>query len=197
MRPSPSILASALLAAVVAVALPGCASAPIATVEQAPGADVRAYTTFAFFEPFDLEREGYGTMTGERARAVLRAEMEARGYRLDPENPALRINLIAAPDPAAERPKFSLGLGVGVGGGNTRGGLGVGIPLGGGSRERSRLPGALSVDVVDVVDTAARRVVWTGSVDVGRTGRGGEREALDAALVRVMAAMPRRSASAD
>lgn len=187
MRPSPSILASALLAAVVAAALPGCASAPIATVEQAPGADVRAYATFAFFEPFDLEREGYGTLVGERARAVLRGGMEARGYRLDPENPALRINLIAAPDPAAERPKFSLG--VGVGGGSTRGGIGVGIPLGGGSRERSRLPGALSVDVVD---TAARRVVWTGSVDVGRTGRGGEREALEDALVRVMAAMPRR-----
>lgn len=192
MRPSPSILASALLAAVVAATLPGCASAPIATVEQAPGADVRAYATFAFFEPFDLEREGYGTMAGERARAVLRGEMEARGYRLDPENPALRINVIAAPDEASERPRFSVGLGVGVGGGNTRGGLGVGIPLGGGSRERSRLPGALSVDVVD---TAARRVVWTGSVDVGRTGRGGEREALDAALVRVMAAMPRRGDS--
>ena len=189
MRPSPSILASALLAAVVTVALPGCASAPIATVEQAPGADVRAYTTFAFFEPFDLEREGYGTMTGERARAVLRAEMEARGYRLDPENPALRINLIAAPDPAAERPKFSLGLGVGVGGGSTRGGLGVGIPIGGGSRERSRLPGAIAIDVVDA---QAKRVVWTGGVDVGRAGRDGEAEALDAALRRVMAAMPRR-----
>ena len=179
MRPSPSILASALLAAVVTVALPGCASAPIATVEQAPGADVRAYTPF----------EGYGTMTGERARAVLRAEMEARGYRLDPENPALRINLIAAPDPAAERPKFSLGLGVGVGGGSTRGGLGVGIPIGGGSRERSRLPGAIAIDVVDA---QAKRVVWTGGVDVGRAGRDGEAEALDAALRRVMAAMPRR-----
>lgn len=184
-------LASSLLAAVIAVALPGCVSTPIATAEQAPGADVRHYATFAFFEPLAMEREGYGTMAGERARAVLRREMESRGYRLDPENPALRINVIAAARDEGGRSSFSLGLGVGVGGGNTRGGLGMGIPLGGtGSRERSSLPGAIAVDIVD---SAAKRVVWTGSVDVPRVGRDGEREAFEASLVRVMAAMPSRS----
>lgn len=192
MRLPSSILASALLAAVVALSLPGCATAPIATAEQAPGSDIRSYPTFAFFEPLAMEREGYGTMAGERARAVLRGEMESRGYRLDPENPALRINVIAAARDEGGRSSFSLGLGVGVGGGSTRGGLGVGIPLGGGgSRERARLPGAIAVDVVD---TAAKRVVWTGSVDVPRVGRDGEREAFEASLVRVMASLPQRSA---
>jgi hypothetical protein len=194
MRLRSSILASTLLAAVVAVALPGCASAPIATAEQAPGADVRQYATFAFFEPLSMEREGYGTMAGERARAVLRREMESRGYRLDPDAPALRINVIAAGS-AREggRSNFSLGLGVGVGGGDVRGGLGVGIPLGGsGSRERSRLPGAIAIDVVDV---EAKRVVWTGGVDVPRVGRDGEAEAFEVALRRVMAALPSRSST--
>jgi hypothetical protein len=193
MRLRPSIFASTLLAAVVAVALPGCASTPIATAEQAPGADVRTYATFAFFEPLAMERDGYGTMAGERARAVLRREMESRGYRLDPENPALRINVIAAARDGDGGPTFSLGLGVGVGGGNTRGGLGVGIPLGGsGSRERSRLPGAIAIDVVD---TGAKRVVWTGGVDVPRVGRDGEAEAFEVALRRVMAALPSRSST--
>ena len=194
MRQRPSILACSLLAAVIAVALPGCASSPIATAEQAPGADVRTYATFAFFEPLSMEREGYGTRAGERARAVLRREMESRGYRLDPENPALRINVIAAGSPQDDgRPNVSLGFGIGVGGGNTRGGVGVGIPLGGGgSRERSRLPEALAIDVVDA---QAKRVVWTGSVDVPRVGRGGEREALDVSLVRVMASLPARSST--
>ncbi len=193
MRLRPSIFASTLLAAIVAVALPGCASTPIATAEQAPGADVRTYATFAFFEPLAMEREGYGTMAGERARAVLRREMESRGYRLDPENPALRINVIAAARDGDGGPTFSLGLGVGVGGGNTRGGLGVGIPLGGsGSRERSRLPGAIAIDVVD---TGAKRVVWTGGVDVPRVGRDGEAEAFEVALRRVMAALPSRSST--
>jgi hypothetical protein len=193
MRLRPSIFASTLLAAVVAVALPGCASTPIATAEQAPGADVRTYATFAFFEPLAMERDGYGTMAGERARAVLRREMESRGYRLDPENPALRINVIAAARDGDGGPAFSLGLGVGVGGGNTRGGLGVGIPLGGsGSRERSRLPGAIAIDVVD---TGAKRVVWTGGVDVPRVGRDGEAEAFEVALRRVMAALPSRSST--
>ncbi|MCZ8165697.1 DUF4136 domain-containing protein [Silanimonas sp.] len=190
MRLRPSIFASTLLAAIVAVALPGCASTSIATAEQAPGADVRTYATFAFFEPLAMERDGYGTMAGERARAVLRREMESRGYRLDPENPALRINVIAAARDSEGGPTFSLGLGVGVGVG---GGLGVGIPLGGsGSRERSRLPGAIAIDVVD---TGAKRVVWTGGVAVPRVGRDGEAEAFEVALRRVMAALPSRSST--
>jgi hypothetical protein len=184
------LLVPALLAALAVAALPGCATAPVATAELAPGADVRQYDSFAFFEPLALEREGYGTMAGERARAVLRGEMERRGYRLDPEAPAIRINVIAAAPEEPGRSNFTLGLGVGVGGGSTRGGLGVGIPLGGtGSRERSRLPGAIAVDIVDV---EAKRVVWTGGVDLGRVGREGEDEALESALRRVMAALPQR-----
>ena len=185
----------ALLAAALALGgLSGCASTPTVTAEQAPGVDLSTYPTFAFFEPFDLEREGYGTFAGERARAVLRAEMEARGYRLDPENPAVRLNLIAAP-PERERgsSNFSVGLGLGFGGGSTRGSLGVGVPIGGaGSRSPSRYPGAVAVDVVEV---AGKRVVWSGSVDVARAGRDGERQAFEAALVRVLAGLPPRTAA--
>ena len=191
MRLRHSILAASLFALCVVVSLPGCASIPVATTEQAPGADVRQYDTFAFFEPLSMEREGYGTMAGERARVVLRREMASRGYRFDPENPALRINVIAAARSRDGGLSFSFGLGLGVGGDNTRGGVGVGIPLGGsGSRERSWLPGAIAIDVVD---EAEKRVVWTGGVDVPRVGRGGEREAFEASLVRVMAALPPRS----
>gem|GEM_PF-2328336 len=164
---------------------------PVATTEQAPGADVRAYPSFAFFEPFDLEREGYSTVMGEPARALLRRKMESRGYRLDPEQPAPRINLIAvAAQRSHEGPPISLGLGIGIGGGNTRGGIGLGLPIGGGgSRGRSRLPGAIAIDVVDV---QAKRVILSGSVGIGRVSRNGEREALEAALSKVIAAWPPR-----
>lgn len=175
--------------------LTGCATAPVATAELAPGIDIRQYATFAFFEPLTLEREGYGTITGERARAVIRREMESRGYRLDPENPALRINVLATvAERPRNRPQISLGLGLGFGGGSTRGGLGVGLPLGGDSRSGPhRLPGGLAIDVVDA---SARRVVWTGGVDLEPTGRGGERTALETALLRVMAGLPPRDGSA-
>lgn len=183
--------AAALAAALALFLLPGCASVPVATAEQAPGADVRQYATFAFFEPLSMEREGYGAFAGERARAVLRREMESRGYRLDPENPMLRLNVVASDgDSRLARSSISLGFGVGLGGGNTRGGIGVGIPLGGdGSRERPRLPRSIAIDVVDA---AARRVVWTGSVDVPRAGRDGEAEAWETALRFAMAPMPVR-----
>lgn len=184
-----------LLAAALALGgLSGCASTPTVTAEQAPGVDLSTYPTFAFFEPFDLEREGYGTFAGERARAVLRREMEARGYRLDPENPVVRLNLIAAPpERESGRSSFSVGLGLGFGGGSTRGSLGVGVPIGGsGSRAPSRYPGAVAVDVVEV---AGKRVVWSGSIDVARSGRDGERQAFEDALVRVLAGLPPRAAA--
>lgn len=191
MRARTALTAPLLATALALATLSGCASVPVATTEQAAGADVRAFATFAFFEPLAMEREGYGTMAGERARAVLRREMEARGYRLDPENPALRINLIAG---AAERPRHapqvSLGLGLGFGGGNTHGGLGIGLPIGGSKRDASRMPAGIAVDLVDA---NARRVVWTGSVDLERTGRDGEAAALETALLRVMAGLPPRS----
>ena len=173
--------------------LAGCASMPsTAEVEMAPGADVRTYPSFAFYEPLDLEQAGFGTAAGEQARAVLRGAMEARGYRLDPETPALRLNVLGvATGPGRESPQISLGLGFGQG--SAHGGVGLGLPLG--PRESGpprRLPSALTVDVVDV---AARRVVWTGSISLDRVGRGGERAALEAALLRVMAGLPPRAAA--
>lgn len=193
MRPTAPLVFRAVVLAASLATLAGCASAPVARSEQANDADVAAYPTFAFFEPLDFEREGYGTPAGERARAVLRREMEARGYRLDPEAPALRINVVAA---AAERPRsgpqVSLGLGLGFGGGSTRGGLGIGLPLGG-QREASRLPAAVAIDLVDA---QARRVVWTGGVDLERAGRDGEAEALETALRRIMAGLPPRRTEA-
>ncbi len=191
-----SPIRSSLIAVAVGLGLllGGCASTPApALVEQAEGADVTRYPTFAFFEPFDLEREGYSTIMGEDARAVLRREMESRGYRLDPEQPALRINLLPSGGlKTINRPKVSLGLGLGFGGGSTRGGIGLGVPLGGGDRrDASRLPQAF---VVDVVDTAGRRVVWTARVEVGRAerGEGGDRAALEAALLRAVSTLPAR-----
>lgn len=190
MRLCPSFFAVPLLAAALTLgSLTGCASSPPpVTSEMAADADMAVYPTFAFFEPFDLEREGYGTFAGERARAVLRHEMEVRGYRLDPENPALRINLIAIA-PARPRAGPQISLGLGFGGGSARGGLGVGLPLDGGSRESSRWPGAITMDLVDA---QARRVVWTSSVDVMRSGRDGQRKAFETALVRAMAPLPPR-----
>ena len=180
-----------LVGAVAVMALAGCATTPVAEFESATDADLSRYETFAFFEPLAMEREGFGTSAGERARAVLRREMESRGYRLDPENPALRINVIAAAQPERARPQFSLGLGMGVGGGNTRGGIGIGLPIGGGAQPTPSLGQPASL-AIDLVDEQARRVVWTGSVAVERSGRTGYGAALEAALQRAMAGLPPR-----
>lgn len=183
-----------LAASIAALTLGGCATTPVAEFESATDADLSRYETFAFFEPLAMEREGFGTLAGERARAVLRREMESRGYRLDPGNPALRINVIAAAAPERARPQMSIGLGLGIGGGNTRGGVGIGVPIGGATPSTPSLGQPASL-AVDIVDEQARRVVWTGSVGVERSGRGGYGAALEAALRRAMAGLPPRSGS--
>lgn len=178
------------LALVSAAALSGCASAPRVVADQAAGVDVAAYPSFAFFDPIGLEREGYSTLAGDRGRTVLGQALEAKGYRFDRESPALRVNVLAALAQRESRgPQLSLGLG--VGGGSARGGIGLGLPLGGPKALESRLPAALTVDLVD---TAANRVVWSGSVALTRDElRQGDADALAAALSRLASTLPARS----
>jgi len=180
------------LALASAAALSGCASAPRVVADQAAGVDVAAYPSFAFFDPLGLEREGYSTLAGDRARTVLGQALEAKGYRFDREEPALRVNVLAALAQRESRgPKVSLGLGLGLGGGSTRGGIGLGLPLGGSKSQESRLPAAVTLDLVDV---AANRVVWSGSVALTRDElRQGDADALAAALSRLASTLPARS----
>jgi len=186
--------AACALALASAAVLSGCASAPRIVADQAAGVDLATYPSFGFVDPLGLEREGYSTLAGDRARTALGQALEAKGYRFDREGPALRVNVLPA---AAQResrgPRVSLGLGLGLGGGSTRGGIGLGLPLGGSKTQESRLPAAVTVDLVDA---AANRVVWSGSVALTRDElRQGDADALAAALSRLVATVPARSAA--
>jgi hypothetical protein len=75
--------------------LAACATGPQVSSTESANAEFHRYRSFAFYEPLAMERGGYATPASERARAVARREMEARGYRYDPEAPDLWLNINA------------------------------------------------------------------------------------------------------
>jgi hypothetical protein len=89
----PSLLRS--LAPLLLLLLAACATGPQVRSSESADAHFNQYRTFAFYEPLAMERGGYATPASERARAVARREMEARGYRYDPESPDLWLNINA------------------------------------------------------------------------------------------------------
>lgn len=92
-----------LLAAMVAIAVAGCATGTIVRSEGDPDAGFSAYRTFGFFAVPGTDREGYETIVTRTIKASVRREMEARGYRYVPANGELLVNFNAS---LADRVEF-------------------------------------------------------------------------------------------
>jgi hypothetical protein len=76
--------------------LAGCATGPRITAEADPRADFSRYSSFAFYSPLAVEKEGYSSPSSDRMKAAVRREMEARGYVYEPSGkPDLWVNINA------------------------------------------------------------------------------------------------------
>lgn len=85
-----NLKALALLLAL--VALTGCATAPRVSVQQDSNTDFTRFQTFGFLEPLGTDRQGYQTIVSQTLRQSATREMQARGFRYDPQSPQLLIN---------------------------------------------------------------------------------------------------------
>jgi len=74
------------------VVLAACAAGPRVRTDADPAGDFSKYATYAFYEPLAMEQSGYTTYLSDRIKTSVRREMDARGYRFDPDNPDLRVN---------------------------------------------------------------------------------------------------------
>jgi hypothetical protein len=72
--------------------LASCSSGPTIRSEVDPTADFAAYSTFAFFTPFGLDRDGYGTPVANLVRTAARAELTRRGLQFVESGGDLLIN---------------------------------------------------------------------------------------------------------
>lgn len=178
------LLLSSLLAA--------CASTPRVSSQADPSGDFGRYRSFAFYTPLALEQNGYTTITSNRIRAAVQAQMQARGYVLDEAKPDLWVNLNAylqdktrvTTMPQVDYDYYYSYRARGY----------VAVPY---WRDRTDVhqytEGTLNVDVVDV---QRNRLVWEG-VAVGTVGRStpDKRGAqIDAAVAAIFAQYPYRAA---
>ncbi len=175
------------------LALAACASAPRVASQADPGADFSRYRSFAFYTPLALEQNGYTTITSNRIRAAVRAQMEARGYVFDEADPDLWVNLNAylqdktrvTTMPEVDYDYYYSYRARGY----------VAVPY---WRDRTDVrqytEGTLNVDLVDA---RRKQLVWEG-IAVGTVGRADAQrrgEQIDAAVAAIFAAYPHRAAA--
>lgn len=89
MQTSVTRRAAGLAALAVAALAAGCATQPDVRHDQAPGSDLAAYKTFAFYEPAAAP---YASLLEQRLRQATRAQLERQHYVYDERNPDLRVN---------------------------------------------------------------------------------------------------------
>lgn len=149
-RPCSCIATSTLALAV----LVGCASpSPRVRVDKAEGG-LPACRTFAW----QAISGDAASLSDQRVKAAVMAQLEEKGFQQVPENPDCRI---AYHMTTRELPKAKPSVGVGVGGGSrgVGGGIGVSLPVG-------RRAGYTGTFTLDVIDAAKNAQVWSGAMDV-------------------------------
>ncbi len=171
--------------------LAACASTPRVATQADPSADFGRYRSFAFYTPLALEQHGYTTITSNRVRAAVRAQMEARGYVYDEASPDLWVNLNAYMQDKTRvttMPEVDYDYYYSY---RARGY--VAVPY---WRDRTDVhqytEGTLNIDLVDV---QRKQLVWEG-IAVGTVGRADPQrrgEQIDAAVAAMFARFPYRA----
>jgi hypothetical protein len=192
--PKPRNLLAAALLAISTLTLAACASGPSVRTDRDPAADFGQYRSFSFYKPIAMEQAGYSSWISERIREDVRREMEARGYRYQPEGGDLLVNFQLVQQERTELwsvPRASFEW---IYSYHSRGY--VAVPIWYDEPQLSRYrEGVLTVDLVD---GQRHRLVWTAAVS---TPEGSKRApekrlaAIDQAITAMFAKYPYRAAN--
>src|SRR4051794_14634045 len=79
-------------AVVLVLFMSGCASGPQIRVDMDSRANMKAYKTFAFFEPVSTDAASYSSLVSARLKAATRAQLERNGYTYSTTEPELLVN---------------------------------------------------------------------------------------------------------
>ena len=184
MRTISSLIGAATAILILLVA--GCASVPTVRVDKDPSVNLRAYKTFAFFEPaarsgplpplpfLDPPAPGggrYTTLQIQHLQSATREQMERQGYVYDEAYPDLRVNAVLHVDDRIELRSYGY------------------IGLNGRLDSDYYRQGMLSVDLVDARRNA---LVWQGVAE-GRIDTQASKDpgsAIEAAVAEIFAVFP-------
>lgn len=185
-------LRSFVLAGTAALALGACAttSGPSVRIDADPTANMAAYGSYSFFEPFGTDRSGYSTPLGNAVKQAVRREMDARGLRYMESGGDLLVNAAVKSSEKTDvstMPTMDPYFGY-------RGGRYS--PWMGYSQEtivRQYTEGTLTLDLVD---RARKQLVWSGAA-LGRITdkvRNDPQTAVDTAVREILARYPKPAA---
>lgn len=178
------------IAGVLVGMLSACASGPRVYTDADATADFGQFRTYAFLEAAGKNAEAdYQTLSGQRIEDAIALAMEARGYRLDIEQPDLLINFhLNTEEKTRTSPPVYVGGYYGY-----RGGMYVGWP---GYVEPgyvdSYTEGTLTVDLVN---RHSNQMVWEGTAvsRVTSSVREAPNETVRAAVASIFAQYPYRA----
>jgi len=88
---SATVLAGFALITLTAV-LAGCASSPKVMVDRDPGADLKQYRTFGYYDKAATDASRYSTLLTSHLKRATRAQLEQNGYSYAEDDPDLRVN---------------------------------------------------------------------------------------------------------
>ena len=174
---------------VLLAALAACTTPP-ATDHQsqtAPDADFSAYSSFGWQPPPPGSIDEPTRLLDTNIRNAIRAEMTRRGYVETEQNPGLRVAWETAADERVKSNPFRIGIGLGSFGSHMGGSVNVGSPS-----VQSYREGRL---IIHVMDAAANRELWFGSIAGSIEKSRLDADAVARAVALAMQDLPSRSAA--
>ena len=170
--------------AIAGFALSGAAVAgPKASASADSSVNLANYTSFAFASPLGTDQNGYQSIISQSLKASTRAQLEARGLRLDETSPQLVVNFNARLDDKMKvsttpMPTMTMGVGMGRGYYGYRGGMYGTWPLYQDQTTVSQYKeGTLNIDIVD---QARKQLIWEAVVTDSITPK--KRDKIDATI---------------
>jgi hypothetical protein len=140
----------------------GCASQPRISSQARVGSDFSSYKTYGWVSPLATDNAGYSTIITSHFKSAVQAQMEARGFSYDANNPDLWVNFYSNTENRTET-QGSTNMSIGYFGNRGGFGYGLGIPLFGNNVEsRNYKVGTVSIDVVDA---KRKELIWEGALE--------------------------------
>jgi hypothetical protein len=160
--------------------------APDHQSQIAPDADFSAYSSFGWQPPPAGSADEPARLLDTNIRNAIRAEMTRRGYVETDQNPDLRVAWETAADERLKSNPFRVGIGLGSFGSNVGGSVNVGSPS-----VQSYREGRL---IIHVMDAAANRELWFGSIAGSIEKSRLDADAVARAVALAMQDLPARTA---
>jgi hypothetical protein len=170
----------------------GCATKPNVRSDYDHSADFAKYRTFNFASPLSTDKLGYSSLVTQQLKSSVTAQMQQRGYRLDPNNPDLLVNFSGK---LQEKQEIESAPGPYYGYRSGFYGAWPGYAMGNEVYTVNYTEGTLNVDMVDA---SRMQMVWEGVImgEIKKEHLQNREATIDKAVAQIFAKYPFQAGTA-